>query len=86
MYKIEIVQNNSSQECGQTREMLASLRDLVSIHIAQGNLDEALKLLAIVLNHRASDQNSLNHPERWEERFQGSMGRPSVAEPAKVSR
>ena len=53
-----------SQECGQTREMLASLRDIASVRIAQGNLDIALKLLAVVLNHPASDQNSLNRPER----------------------
>ena len=53
-----------SQECGQTREMLASLRDLANVYIAQGNLDGALKLLAVVLNHPASDQNSLNRPER----------------------
>jgi tetratricopeptide (TPR) repeat protein len=53
-----------SQECGQTREMLASLRDLANVYIAQGNPDAALKLLAVVLNHPASDQNSLNRPER----------------------
>ena len=53
-----------SQECGQTREMLASLRDLAQVRIAQGNLDDALILLAVVLNHPASDQNSLNRPER----------------------
>jgi len=53
-----------SQECGQTREILASLRDLANVHIAQGNLDDALKLLAVVLNHPASEQNSLNRPER----------------------
>jgi tetratricopeptide (TPR) repeat protein len=53
-----------SQECGQTREMLASLRDLANVYIAQGNLDGALRLLAVVLNHPASDQNSLNRPER----------------------
>jgi hypothetical protein len=44
--------------------MLASLRDLANVHIAQGNLDGALQLLAVVLNHPASDQNSLNRPER----------------------
>ena len=53
-----------SQECGQTREILASLRDLASVYIAQGNLDGALKLLAVVLKHPSSDQNSLNRPER----------------------
>jgi predicted ATPase/class 3 adenylate cyclase len=53
-----------SQECGQTREILASLRDLASVYIAQGNLDKALQLLAVVLNHPASEQNSLNRPER----------------------
>lgn len=53
-----------SQECGQTREMLASLRDVASVYIAQGNLDAALQLLAVVLNHPANEQNSLNRPER----------------------
>ena len=53
-----------SRECGQTREMLASLRDFASVYIAQGNLDGALQLLAVVLNHPASNQNSLNRPER----------------------
>jgi len=53
-----------SQECGQTREMLASLRDLANVHIAQGNPENALQLLAVVLNHPASEQNSLNRPER----------------------
>ena len=52
-----------SQECGQTREMLASLRDFASVCIEQGNLDTALQLLAVVLNHPASEQNSLNRPE-----------------------
>ena len=49
-----------SQECGQTREMLASLLELANVHVALGNLDEALGLLAVVLNHPASDQISLN--------------------------
>jgi tetratricopeptide (TPR) repeat protein len=53
-----------SQECGQTREMLASLRDVASVYIAQGNLEIALQLLAVVLNHPVSEQNSLNRPER----------------------
>ena len=53
-----------SQECGQTREMLAALRDLASVCIAQGKLDTALQFLAVVLNHPASEQNSLNHPGR----------------------
>jgi hypothetical protein len=44
--------------------MLASLRDLANVYIVQGNLDNALQLLAIVLKHPASDQNSLNRPER----------------------
>ena len=52
-----------SQECGQTREMLGSLRDLANVYIAQGNLDDALQLLAVVLKHPLSDQNSLNRPE-----------------------
>jgi len=51
-----------SQECGQTREMLAGLLDLASVHMAQGNLDNALELLAVVLKHPASDQSSLNRP------------------------
>jgi tetratricopeptide (TPR) repeat protein len=49
-----------SQECGQTREMLASLLELANLRVALGNLDEALGLLAVVLNHPASDQISLN--------------------------
>ncbi|HSL42584.1 MAG TPA: adenylate/guanylate cyclase domain-containing protein [Anaerolineales bacterium] len=53
-----------SQECGQTREMLASLRDLASVQIIQGNLEQALQLLAVVLNDPVSEQNSLNRPER----------------------
>jgi predicted ATPase/class 3 adenylate cyclase len=53
-----------SQESGQTREMLASLRDLANVSMARGDLDGALKLLAVVLKHPASDQNSLNRPER----------------------
>ena len=53
-----------SQECGQTREMLASLRDLASVYMAQGNLENALQLLAVVLNHPASEQNSLTRTER----------------------
>src|SRR6185369_6397129 len=53
-----------SQASGQTREMLASLRDLTIVYMAHGNLDSALKLLAVVLKHPASDQNSLNRPER----------------------
>jgi len=51
-----------SQECGQTREMLSSLLDLASVYHAQGNLNDALGLIAIVSNHPASDQNSLNRP------------------------
>jgi predicted ATPase/class 3 adenylate cyclase len=49
-----------SQECGQTREMLSSLLDLTDVYIAQGNLDDALELLAVVLNHPASEQSTLN--------------------------
>jgi tetratricopeptide (TPR) repeat protein len=52
-----------SQECGQAREMLASLLDLAKVKVLQGNLDEALQHSAVVWNHPASDQNSLNHPE-----------------------
>ena len=32
--------------------------------VAQGNLEGALQLLAVVLNNPASEQNSLNRPER----------------------
>jgi hypothetical protein len=32
--------------------------------MARGDLDGALKLLVVVLKHPASDQNSLNRPER----------------------
>ena len=53
-----------SQQGGQTREMLASLRDLAWVDIAQGNPEQALQLLAVVLNHPASEQNSLTRPER----------------------
>jgi len=53
-----------SQECGQTREMLASLRDFANVSMAQGDLESALQLVAVVLNHPASEQNSLNRPER----------------------
>src|SRR5262249_60289176 len=52
-----------SQECGQAREMLSSMLDLVKVKIARGNLDDALQYLAVVWNHPTSDQNSLNHPE-----------------------
>jgi predicted ATPase/class 3 adenylate cyclase len=52
-----------SQECGQTREMLSSILDLATVHMAQGNLAEALQFLAIVLHHPASGQNSLNRAQ-----------------------
>ena len=52
-----------SQECGQTREMLSSILDLATVHMAQGNLAEAIQFLAIVLNHPASGQNSLNRAQ-----------------------
>ena len=52
-----------SQECGQAREMFASLLDLAQVKIAQGNLEDALGYLAAVGNHPAGDQNSLSHPE-----------------------
>src|SRR5262249_44987595 len=51
-----------TQNCGQTREMLASLRDFASVAIARGELESALQLLAVVLSHPASEQNSLNRP------------------------
>jgi hypothetical protein len=53
-----------SRECGQTREMLAALRDIANVRIAEGDLQTALELVAVVLSHPASDQNSLNRPER----------------------
>ncbi|HKG54590.1 MAG TPA: tetratricopeptide repeat protein, partial [Anaerolineales bacterium] len=53
-----------SQGSGQTREMLASLRDLAQVRMAQDHPEAALQLLAVVLQHPASDQNSLNRPER----------------------
>ena len=53
-----------SQACGETRQMLAALRYFASVHMAEGNLDKALQLLAVVLNHPASEQSSLNRPER----------------------
>jgi tetratricopeptide (TPR) repeat protein len=52
-----------SRQSGQTREMLGSLRDFATVYMAQGDLESALQLLAIVLNHPASEQNSLNRPE-----------------------
>ena len=42
--------------------MLASLLNLTNVFIAQGNLEDALQLLAVVLNHPASDQNLPNRP------------------------
>ena len=53
-----------SQECGQPREMLASLRDLAAVKVAENQEESALQLLAVVLSHPASEQNSLNRPER----------------------
>jgi hypothetical protein len=44
--------------------MLASPRDLANVYMAQDKLEDALQLLAVVLNHPASEQNSLNRPER----------------------
>jgi predicted ATPase/class 3 adenylate cyclase len=52
-----------SQECGQIREMLSSIIDLAGVHMAQGDLEKALQLLAVVLNHPASGQNSLNRAQ-----------------------
>ncbi len=51
-----------SQECGQTREMLSSLLDIVGVYLTQGKLDDALGLIAIVLNHPASGQHSMKRP------------------------
>ena len=43
--------------------MLGSLRDFATVYMAQGELGRALQLLAVVLNHPAREQNSLNCPE-----------------------
>lgn len=51
-----------SQECGQTREILSSLLDIVGVYLTQSKLGDALGLIAIVLNHPASDQHSLKRP------------------------
>ncbi|MCB0240043.1 MAG: hypothetical protein KDH08_15670, partial [Anaerolineae bacterium] len=51
-------------QCGQTREMLASLRDFASVYMGRGDLVKALQLLSVVLSHPVSEQNSLNRPER----------------------
>ena len=59
-----------SQECGQPREMLASLLDVAGVHLAQGRLDDALQLVAVVLIHPASEQNSLNRPGRLRDEAQ----------------
>ena len=53
-----------SHQCGQTREMLASLRDFASVYMGRGDLVNALQLLSVVLSHPVSEQNSLNRPER----------------------
>jgi len=63
-----------SQECGQTREMLASVRDFATVAMAQADLEIALRLLAVVLNHPASEQNSLNRPERLREEAEKLRG------------
>ena len=52
-----------TSDLGQTREMLAALLDLAGVHFAQGNLGDALQLLAVVIGHPAGEQTSLNHPE-----------------------
>lgn len=57
-----------SRECGQTREMLSSLLDLAGVQVANGNPDDALQLLAVVRNHPAGEQSSLNYPgQLWDE-------------------
>jgi hypothetical protein len=53
-----------SRDNGQTREMLAFLRDLARVNVAQASPETALQLLAVVLNHPSSEQNSINRPER----------------------
>jgi tetratricopeptide (TPR) repeat protein len=53
-----------SNECGQTREMLAALRDIANVRLAEGDLEPALQLVAVVLMNPANEQNSLNRPER----------------------
>jgi hypothetical protein len=49
-----------SQEYVQTWEMLTSLLELANVQVTLGNLDEALGLLAVMLNHPTSSQNSVN--------------------------
>ena len=53
-----------SQENGQTRELLGALRDFANVYISQGQLEKSVELLAVVLSHRASEQNSLFRQER----------------------
>jgi tetratricopeptide (TPR) repeat protein len=48
-----------SEEIGQTREMVETLLDSARVRVAQGNMEEAVQLTALVLSHPASAQHSL---------------------------
>ncbi len=50
-------------ESGQTREQLGSVRDIATVYKLEGKLEKALELLAVVLHHPASVQNSLSRRE-----------------------
>jgi hypothetical protein len=52
-----------SKECGQTREILTALVGFTQVYMAQGNLAQALQLIAVVQKHPASEQNTLNSRE-----------------------
>jgi len=46
-----------SDEIGQTREMLTTCYDIAKVRAATGRIEEAVYLLAMVLNHPGSDQH-----------------------------
>ncbi len=50
-------------ESGQSREQLGSLRDIATIYKLRGDLERAVELLAVVLQHPAREQNSLSRQE-----------------------
>jgi hypothetical protein len=50
-------------ESGQTCEHLGSLRDIATVCKLQGELEQAMELLAVVLNQPAAGQNSLSRRE-----------------------
>jgi predicted ATPase len=52
-----------NREVGQTREMLAALRDLASVEYSQGNLRTALEIVGVILNHPAAAQNTLSRTQ-----------------------